>query len=274
MEDDMHLYEPIGFQGGQKLHASNETERISITSFNDGEEYTYMSQHGSQQKESSLKTAISMEDDMHLYEPIGFQGGQKLHASNETERISITSFNDGEEYTYMSQHGSQQKESSEYQQPQQLQCSRTDTKTAVKNDDAKGASDCHVLKEELRQTKVCLCALSLLIVILFLITVSSLGLAAYCLGSIRSGNDLEYRLNTINSEATSQRTFINNLESQLNTISAEVTSQRTFVNTLNSQLNGIDSAVSTVRSSVTSLQNQLILTNSSLQVALRSQPSE
>jgi hypothetical protein len=241
---------------------------------------------------------------MHLYEVVGSQGEQK-YASNEMERI--TSFNDGQEY--MSLCGPRQEETSEYQQPQR--CGRN-TKTAANNDEVKGTSDCHVLKDELKRTKICLRALNFLIVILFLITVLSLGLAAYCLSSTRSGNDVEYRLNTINSEvisqrtyinnlesqlktinssqrtftnnvetqfntinaeAVSQRTFINNLESQFNTTNSEVVSQRTFVTTLNSQLN---SDISTVRSSVTSLQNQLtrILTNSSLQITVTNQPSK
>ena len=57
---------------------------------------------------------------MHLYEVIGSQGGQKLkcHASNEMERV--TSFNDRQEY--MSLCGPRQEDSSEYQQPQLLQC--------------------------------------------------------------------------------------------------------------------------------------------------------
>ena len=56
---------------------------------------------------------------MHLYEVVGSQGGQKLkcHASNKTETLRITSFNDRQEY--MSLRGPRQEDSSEYQQPQQ-----------------------------------------------------------------------------------------------------------------------------------------------------------
>ena len=163
---------------------------------------------------------------MHLYEIIGSQGGQKLklHASNETERIR--SFNNKQEY--MSLRGPRQEESSEYQQPQH--CGRN-TKTT---ENKEGASEYHMLKDELKQTKIHLRALYLLIVILFLITASSLGLAAYCFSSIKSSSGVEYRLNTINSEVVSQRTFINNLESQFN---AEVAYQRTFISNLESQLN-------------------------------------
>ena len=51
---------------------------------------------------------------MHLHEVVGSQkGGQKLkcHASNETETLRITSFND----SYMSLRGPQQEDSTEYQ---------------------------------------------------------------------------------------------------------------------------------------------------------------
>ena len=181
----------------------------------------------------------------------------------------ITSFNDRQEY--MSLCGPRQEESSEYQQP--LQCGRN-TKTA---ENKEGASEYHMLKDELKQTKICLRAMCLLIVILFLITASSLGLAAYCLSSTKSGNELEYRLNMINSEVTSHRIFINNLESQFNTTNAEVASQRSSITILNSQLNGIDSDVSIVNGSVTNLRSQLtrILTNySSFQIIITSQPSK
>ena len=239
---------------------------------------------------------------MHLYEVVGSQGGQKLKccARNETERI--TNFNDSQEY--MSLCGPRQEESSEYQQPQQC---GSNIKTA---ENTEGAPEYHVLIDKLKQIKICLLALCLLIVILFLITASSLGLAAYCFISIKSSSGIEYRQNTINSEVVSQKTFINNfesqfnaevayqrifisnVESQLNTTNAEVASQRTFISSLesqfntisaeitsqrifiNSQLNEIDSDVSTVSSSVTNLQNQLISTNSSLHIALRSQPSK
>ena len=140
---------------------------------------------------------------MHLYEVAGSrQKRQKLHANNETERI--TSFNDRQE-EYTSLRGPQQEESSEYQQPQQ--CGRN-TKTA-ENKILKGASEYHVLKDELKQTKVCLRVLSLLIIILFLMTSLCLGLAAYCLSSTRSGNDfLNSRLNGIDSSLRSQLTRI------------------------------------------------------------------
>ena len=228
---------------------------------------------------------------MPLYEVVGSrEEKQKLHASNETERI--TNFNDRQEY--MSLCGPRQEESSEYQQPQQ--CGRNNMKSAENKEGVSEYHCNHVLKNELKQTKVCLCALSLLIVVLFLITASSLALAAYCYSSsTRSGNNLEYQLNMINSEVVShktfinnlesqlsakvtfQRTFINNLESQVTNINTEVTSQRTSITTLNSRLNELDSDVSIVNGSVTSLQSQLtrILTNySSFQIIITSQPSK
>ena len=134
-----------------------------------------------------------MEGDMHLYEVGSRQKRQKLHANNETERI--TSFNDRQE-EYMSLRGPRQEDSNEYQQPQQC---GSNIKTA-ENKILKGASEYHVLKDELKQTKVCLHVLSLLIIILFLMTSLCLGLAAYCFSSTRSRNDfLNSRLNGIDS---------------------------------------------------------------------------
>lgn len=72
------------------------------------------------------------------------------------------------------------------------------------------SADCHSLIDELKQTKRCLCAMSVLIVILFLIIASSLGLAAYGFSRIRNFNHLEYQLNMINSELVSQGTSVNN----------------------------------------------------------------
>ena len=229
-----------------------------------------------------------MDGDIHMYDVVGSrrEEGQKLHVhvSNETERI-----NDRQEYMSLVR-GQQQEEASEYQQPQWN--ARKIKTAAVSNDEAKESVDCRVLKDELKQTKICICVLIVLIVILFLITASSLGLAAYGFSSIRNFNHLEYQLNMISSKLVSQGTSVANLESQLNTISAsqitsiknlesqlnttdtEVIFQRTFVDT---QLNGIYSDVSTVRNLVTSLENQLntLLINvnvSSVQIALRSQP--
>ena len=87
-----------------------------------------------------------MEGDMHLYEAVGSrQKRQKLHANNEMERI--TSFNDRQE-SYMSLHGPQQEESSEYQQP--LQCGRNIKTT----ENTEGASEYHVLKDEQKYASV------------------------------------------------------------------------------------------------------------------------
>ena len=168
------------------------------------------------------------------------------------------------------------KRASKYQQPQWY--ARKVKTAAVSKDEVKGSADSYVIKDELKQTKRCLCVVSVLTVILFLTTASSLGLAAYCFSSIRNGNDLEYQLNMINSEVISQGTFVNKLETQLNTTNAEVISQGNFINALNSQLNGINLEVSTlpfVRGLVTNLQSQLGILNTnitSLHSALRSQP--
>ena len=135
-----------------------------------------------------------MEGDLHLYEVAGYrQKRQKLHANNETEKI--TSFNDRQEYTSL--RGPQQEDSSEYQQPQQC---GSNIKTA---ENKEGVSEYHMLKDELKQTKVCLHALSLLIMILFLMSSLCLGLAAYCFSSTRSGNNfLNSRLKGINSDVS------------------------------------------------------------------------
>ena len=95
-------------------------------------------------------------------------------------------------------------------------------------------------------------------------------------------NMLESCINTTNGHVASLeslRSTVNNLESQLNTINSEAVFQRTFINNLESRLNGINSQVSTLtplRTSVTGLKSQLRMTNitiSSLQLAIRSQPS-
>ena len=287
-----------------------------------------------------------MDDDAHMYDVVGYQEGG-YRSSNKIESVTCTSFNDRQNYMMLSgQHGG----SSEYQE---LQLCTADPREAVdtRNDEVKGSSDCYLEKDELRQIKICLGVLSFLAVILFLMTISALGLAAYGIhytGSTTSLNsqvqkaslegvvdstdfvtnhsftlfkdqstqemtqilgnlssistslrnmvihlesrmnttdrevinlmslratvdDVESRLNTINSGVESQRTFINTLESRFNTTNARVTSLRTLVNNLNSQLREIES---TTRTSVNSLQNQLNTNVSSLQLALRSQPSK
>ncbi len=268
---------------------------------------------------------------MHVYDVAGYQGRGHIRLSDKAERV--TCFNDKQEY--MSLHGPQKEGSNEYQEPQW--CARN-TRAAVTNDEVIGSLNSHMQKDELKQMKRCLCVLTLLVVILFLVTISSLGLAAYGFNSITTLDthindtnvqvvtlvslqsavnmiesrvnmtsievaslistvntsesrlttinakvvsqivDLESRFNTTNTEVISQRTLTDTLESRFNAINAEVSSQRTLVNTLNSRLNGIEvSTLPSVRSSVTSLQSQLNMTSttmSSLQNALRSQPSK
>ena len=111
-----------------------------------------------------------MDDDVNLYEVIALQGeGQKLR--DKTEKVMC--FNDKEDY--MSLQDSSQEGPTMYEEPQL--CARN-RYVAVHNDDLsmKGPSDCHV--------KRCLCVLSLFVVILFLMTVASLGLAVYAFYSI------------------------------------------------------------------------------------------
>ena len=231
-------------------------------------------------------------DDVHIYEATeGYQGGgykSKIEAA--------INLNDQQDYVPMSL--CDQQGQSEYQELQL--CSMNTRKAAdTCNDEVKGSSDRYKLngqKDELKKMKRCLCVLSFLVVILFLITVSSLGLAAYygsTLGSEAHNNEqlvalrnvanmLESRINTTSRDVASlaslTSTVKNNLESQLNTINSEVVSQRTLINNLESRLNGINSQISTLtplRSSVISLESQLRMTNvtiSSLQLAIRSQP--
>ena len=196
-------------------------------------------------------------DDVHVYDDAGHRGGYTYKSSNKTE--AVTSFNEQQKYMTLS---GQQGEPSEYQELQL--CSYKDTREAVDTCNI-GSSDFYGQKDELKKMKRCLCVLSFLVVILFLITVSSLGLAVY--GS------------TPSSQIQSLRLTVNNLQSQLNTINSEAGSQRTFINNLESRLNGINSQVSTLtplRTSVTSLESQLRMTNmtiSSLQLSIRNQPS-
>ena len=226
-----------------------------------------------------------MDDDMHMYDVVNYQGGgQKIH--DKAERVTCF---DGEEEEYVSLHDPQEEGSSRYQEPQW--CAKN-MKTAVSNDEVKGSSDCHGLKGELKQMNRCLCMLSLLVVILFLMTLASLSLAAYVFYNIESSasthlnvtnqetcqlqnlitaldtriNDtivqvvtlvslqnvvsmIESRVNETNREVASLislRATVSNLESQLNTINSEVISQRNFVNNLESRLNGTNSQISTL----------------------------
>ena len=255
-------------------------------------------------------------DDVHVYDDVGHRGGYTCKSSNKIE--AVTSFNE-QQKVYMTLSG-QQGGPSEYQEPQP--CSYKGTREAIDtcNDENKGSSDCYVQKDELKQMKRCLCVLSFLVVILFLVTVSSLGLAAYGFASIATPStqiqeassegivettelsnhdftlfkeqltqeaiqiweNISSLRNTANQEIYQLRSLSATSEArinvQLNTINSEAVSQRTFINNLESRLNGINSQVSTLtplRTSVTSLENQLRTTDStvsSLQLAIRTQP--
>ena len=115
-------------------------------------------------------------DEVHIYDDVGHQGGYTCKSSNKTE--AVTSFNERQKYMTLS---GQQGAPSEYQEPQL--CSYKDTREAVDTCN-NGSSDFYGQKDELKKMKRCLCVLSFLVVILFLIMVSSLGLAAYGFASI------------------------------------------------------------------------------------------
>ena len=225
-------------------------------------------------------------DDVHVYDDAGHRGGYTYKSSNKTE--AVTSFNEQQKYMTLS---GQQGEPSEYQELQL--CSYKDTREAVDTCNI-GSSDFYGQKDELKKMKRCLCVLSFLVVVLFLITVSSLGLAAY--GSTPSSQiqeaSAEGIIKTTDSEFSNHDFTLfkeqltqeaiqiwENISSLRNTVNQEAGSQRTFINNLESRLNGINSQVSTLtplRTSVTSLESQLRMTNmmiSSLQLSMRSQPS-
>lgn len=216
-----------------------------------------------------------MDDDMHMYEIVGSQGeGQKL--SDKTERV--TSLDDKQEY--MSLHGQDGALTNEYQEPQS---SDRNTRVAVNNDKVIRPSESLIQKDELKQMKRCLCMLSLLVVILFLITISSLCLAAYGFDRIVSSasrlqiqkvsfqltsliTTMDTRINDTNLQIVaslmSLRATLNTLESRLNImINLEVVSQRTFVNTLESQFNTTNAEVISQRTFVNSLETRFNTTN-------------
>ena len=214
---------------------------------------------------SSLHLA-SMDDGMHIYDAVG---SQERGYNNKTERV--TSFDNRKQY--MTLYSPQKEGPSEYQEPQQRA-----TRAVVNNDEVKGSSDCYVLKDELKQMKKCLCMLSLLIVIFFLITVASLGLAAYGFDSRRSLTTTDQEIHQLKSLVTnldndtnleiisliSLQGTVNMIESRINVTSQEVASLislRTAVNDLESRLNTVNSEVITQR---TTLESQFNTTNAEL----------
>ena len=175
--------------------------------------------------------------------------------SNKTDSEEVTSFND--QQNYMTLRG-QQEGPSEYQEPQL--CSK-DTGEAVDvcNDKVKC---CYGQKDELKKMKRCLCVLSFLVVVLFLITVSSLGLAAYGFDSIAT---MSSRIQEASSEGIINTTKFNNHNFTL--FKEQLTQEATQIwENILSQLNTINT---TLMSSVTSLHMTIL----SLQLAIRSQPS-
>ena len=188
---------------------------------------------------------------MHMYDVVSsHEGRDKL--SYKTERV--TSFDDEQKYMTLV-HGAQQEEPSEhmYQEPQQ--CTRN-TRAAVSSDEP---SDHHMLKDELKQMKRCLCVLSSLVVILFLVTILSICLAVY--GSASSSQI--QKAGVINSsELVSSHTFTL-FKEQLN---QGIHQLRNLITNLEIQIN--DTNVQVV--SLVSLQSKVNVNISSLQT--RSQP--
>lgn len=229
-----------------------------------------------------------MDDDLHMYEAIGYQeGGHKLH--DRAERV--TSFDNRQKY--MTLHHQQKEGPSEYQEPY---LHTRDTRAAV-NTEVKGSSDCgHVQKDELKQMKRCICTLSFLVAILFLITVLSLGLAAYGFGStgstagpnsqfqkasldgiVNSTEFVDIHSFTLFKDQLSQemmqiqennsiylRNVIAQLDSCVNITNREVTSLtslRMIVSELDSRLNALNSDLTSQRTLFNTLESRFNTTN-------------
>ena len=181
------------------------------------------------------------------------------------------SFSDQHDYMPMSLYN-------QHCQGQKRQFCSEDTKEAVDtcNDEVKGSADHYGQKNELIKMKRCLCMLSFLVAILFLLTVSSLGLAAYGFASIVTpSSQIQEASLEDTTEFSNHKNLVNMIESHINATSGDIASLETLrfiANNLESQLNTINS---TLRSSVISLESQLRMTNmtiSSLQFTIRSQP--
>jgi hypothetical protein len=233
-------------------------------------------------------------DEVHIYDDVGHQGGG-YRSSNKTE--AVTSFTDRQKYMTLS---GQQGGQSEYQEPQL--CSKN-TREAVdtRNDEfeVKGSPDCCEQRNELTQMKRCLCVLSFLVVILFLIAVSSLGLAAYGfkgIGSPRSQTqeassegiadsttldnhnftlfmeqltqeaiqiweNISSLRNTVNQEIHQLRSLTATSEARIN---EQLVALRNVANTIESRINATsrDIAGLALRSTVSSLESRLTAINS------------
>ena len=226
-------------------------------------------------------------DDVHIYDDVSHQGGYR--SSNKTE--AVTSFNEQQKYMTLS---GQQGGPSEYQEPQL--CFYKDTREALDTWN-KGSSNFYGQKDELKKMKRCQCVLSFLVVVLFLITVSSLGLAAYGFTSITtpssqiqeassegivettefSNHDLTLFKEQLTQEAIQ---IWENISSLRNTVNEEIYQLRSLSATsedhINEQLVALQNIANMLESRINTTTDQLHMTNmtiSSLQLAIRSQPS-
>ena len=215
---------------------------------------------------------------MHIYDDVSHQGGYTYKPSNKTE--AVTSFNEWQKYMTLS---GQQGGPSEYQEPQL--CSYKDTREAVDTCN-NGSSDFYGQKDDLKKMKRCLCVLSFLVVILFLITVSSLGLAAYGFASITTPSSQIQEASSegivdttefihnhnftlfkeqLTQELVTLRSVVNMIESHINATSrdiASLVSLASIVNNLESQVNTINSEVVSQRTFTNNLESRLNGTNS------------
>ena len=197
-----------------------------------------------------------MDNDLHVYEAVGYQErGHKLHDKAERD----TSFDDRQKY--MTLHRQQNEGPSEYQESQ---LNTTDTR-AVVNTEVKGSSHCYEQKDELKQMKRCVYSLSFLVAILFLIAVSSLGLAAYGLGSTGNTASPNSHIQKASSDEIVNGTeFVNThsftlfkdqLSQEMMQIQENISIYlQNVVAQLDSHINTLNSDVSTVRSSVNTLR--------------------
>lgn len=224
-----------------------------------------------------------MDDNVHMYDSIvGYQGG-----GHKTERVS-TCFDDKQEY-----------ESSRYQEPQ---CAAGNMKTTISNDKVKGPSDFHLQKNEIKQIKRWLCVLSLLVAILLLMTLASLGLAAYAfyrtgnfhiasrsqIPALSAGVDknteldseeffqfqnlittLDTRINDTNMQVDTSQNVVSMMESRINTSDRDIANLKSTVNT---RLNTINSEVVSQMTFINALKLQFNITNAAV-TSLQSQLS-
>ena len=162
---------------------------------------------------------VAMEEYIEMYDIDYPDGGQVL--SNKA--VSVTNrLDDRPDQEYMLPCGSQEMPTtSEYEQPKPLiqkQYERGVYKSAGSHAQEKVLSDCNALKSELKSVKRCLCALSLFVAILSLISLAAFSLAV--LGFLNP------RVNATCQE--SDCLIPTSLQNQLDVISAAVSSLQKF----------------------------------------------